>query len=92
MKKAGVIVSPGSFGENIIVKDFMMGKLRIGDRFKIGLSAVLEITQFGKECHAPCAIFKQVGFCIMPQEGVFARVIASGVVKTLDPVDLIKPF
>ncbi len=86
MKKDGAIVSYGSFGENIVVKGFAWEELKVGDHLKIGAAAVVEVTQLGKECHAPCAISQQAGYCIMPVEGVFARVITSGVVKTMDPI------
>ena len=64
--------------------------LPIGTRLNAGKDVVLEITQIGKECHAGCAIFKQVGKCIMPKEGVFARVIHGGVVKTGDEIKVKK--
>ncbi|MFA6378907.1 MAG: MOSC domain-containing protein [Candidatus Omnitrophota bacterium] len=88
MKQDGVDVSSGCFGENIVVRHFALEKVKVGDRLKAGDTAVLEITQLGKECHNPCAIFKKVGYCIMPTQGVFARVVVSGKVKTQDPIDL----
>jgi len=68
----------GAFAENIITRGIELNKLNIGDRLKIG-DVVLEITQIGKECHnSGCAIKKATGDCIMPREGIFARVIQGG--------------
>ena len=69
----------GAFAENIITRGIELNKLNIGDRLKIGDDVVLEITQIGKECHnSGCAIKKATGDCIMPREGIFARVIQGG--------------
>ena len=69
----------GAFAENIITRGIELNKLNIGDRLKIGDGVVLEITQIGKECHnSGCAIKKATGDCIMPREGIFARVIQGG--------------
>lgn len=89
MKNLGLEVKPGDFAENITVSGFDVFLLPIGSRLKIGKDAVVEITQIGKECHDRCAIFKSVGTCIMPVEGVFARVITSGTVSTGNRVSLI---
>ena len=86
MKQKGVSLSQGSFGENIIMKGLNLKALKIADQIKIGPTAVLEVTQIGKDCHEPCAIFKKAGYCIMPSEGIFARVVSSGKAKALDPV------
>jgi MOSC domain-containing protein YiiM len=59
-----------------------------GTKLQAGAEVILEITQIGKACHKGCAIFAQVGTCIMPKEGVFARVIRGGVVNTGDPVEI----
>jgi len=56
---------------------------------KVGESVVLEVTQIGKECHQGCAIREQVGDCVMPREGVFARVVEGGVAKAGDRISLI---
>ena len=69
----------GAFAENIITRGIELNKLNIGDRLEIGDDVVLEITQIGKECHnSGCAIKKATGDCIMPREGIFARVIQGG--------------
>ena len=67
----------GAFGENIVTEGIVLHKLQVGQLLKIG-SAVLEISKIGKECHAPCRIAKIVGRCIMPEEGVFAKVMQVG--------------
>ncbi len=69
----------GAFAENIITRGIDLTTLNIGDRLQIGDTVVLEITQIGKECHNDgCAIKKATGDCIMPKEGLFARVIQGG--------------
>jgi len=62
--------------------------LPVGTRLLVGEEVLLEVTQIGKECHTGCAIFKQVGKCIMPKEGIFARVIQGGTVKEGDPIQI----
>ena len=69
----------GAFAENIITRGLDLSALKIGDRLQIGETVLLEITQIGKECHNNgCAIKKATGDCIMPREGIFARVLAGG--------------
>jgi MOSC domain-containing protein YiiM len=60
--------------------------LPVGTRVSVGDDVILEITQIGKECHTKCAIYRQVGKCIMPEEGVFARVIKGGQVRAGDTI------
>lgn len=84
MQGAGFDVSPGDFAENLTTEGVDLASLPVGTRLSIGQDAILEVTQIGKECHTGCAIFRQVGKCIMPKEGVFARVIHGGVVKAGD--------
>ncbi|MEI7449992.1 MAG: MOSC domain-containing protein [Desulfomonile sp.] len=90
MKAKGLEVSSGSFAENFTTRDFDLGSVRVGDRLLIGESIVLEITQIGKECHTRCAIYHKVGECIMPEQGVFAKVIRGGHVEAGDPIDLMR--
>ncbi len=92
----GADVEFGAFGENLVVEGFELGKIPVGTRFEIG-EAVLELTQIGKECHSHCAIYKAVGDCIMPREGVFARVIKGGEIHPGDEIRMMafdreKPF
>ena len=77
----------GAFAENIITRGIDLSNIKIGERLKIGEKVVLEITQIGKECHNNgCAIKKKTGDCIMPREGLFAKVIAGGRVQAGDIV------
>lgn len=86
-KARGADVGHGSFGENIVVEGFDLKSLPIGTRFTCG-DVVLELTQVGKQCHAHCAIYHQVGDCIMPREGVFCKVIEGGAIapSTTTPI------
>ncbi|MBE8949855.1 MAG: MOSC domain-containing protein [Quinella sp. 3Q1] len=86
-KARGAKVEPGAFGENIIAEGFTFKKLPVGTRLKCG-DVFFEITQIGKECHAHCAIYQQVGDCIMPREGVFARVLHGGKISVGDELEL----
>lgn len=89
MKTKGLDVEPGSFAENLTTRDFDLGSVRVGDRLRVGTSAVLEVTQIGKECHTRCAIYQQVGECIMPEQGVFAKVLEEGVIKAGDAIEFL---
>jgi MOSC domain-containing protein YiiM len=86
MRQIGYEVGPGDFAENLTCEGIELLSLPIGTRITIGDEVILEISQIGKECHAGCAVFKQTGKCIMPKEGVFARVICGGPVKTGDEI------
>lgn len=86
----GAEVAFGAFGENLIVEGYDLRKLPVGSKFKIG-EVILELTQIGKECHSHCEIYKQMGDCIMPREGVFTQVIQGGHIKKGDAVELILP-
>ena len=79
----GADVQFGAFGENLIVEGFHFRTLPVGTVFQVG-DAVLEMTQIGKECHSHCQIYKVMGDCIMPREGVFARVLEGGTLKVGD--------
>lgn len=76
-RQRGARVENGAFGENLVVEGIDFSALPVGTRLACG-NVVLEITQIGKECHHGCAIFQQMGDCIMPREGVFAKVIRGG--------------
>ncbi len=90
MLDMGIKVKPGDFAENLTTEGIDLVSLPIGTILRIGDDITLEITQIGKDCHAGCAIFKQVGKCIMPKEGVFARVIKGGPVKVGDEIQVDK--
>ncbi|MFZ0454901.1 MAG: MOSC domain-containing protein [Ignavibacteriaceae bacterium] len=87
MRKAGLPnLRPGAFAENITTEFIDIPNLQIGSKIKIGESAELVITQIGKECHTKCAIFVKVGDCVMPKEGIFAKVVKSGKIFNGDEV------
>ena len=89
MKEKGFDVKPGSFAENLTTRGFDLGAVKIGDRLKIGETVLLEVTQIGKECHSRCAIYHQVGDCIMPKKGVFARVLTGGRIRRGDSIRIL---
>lgn len=90
MREAGLPrLRPGAFAENITTEFINIPMLKIGTIVKIGESAELQITQIGKECHDKCAIYAQVGDCVMPREGIFAKVIKSGDIKVDDKIEII---
>ena len=88
-REKGAQVEFGAFGENLIVEGFDLKSLPVGTRFRIG-DVLLELTQIGKECHDHCAIYKAVGDCIMPREGVFTRVLTGGVIRPGQEIELIE--
>lgn len=77
----------GAFAENILTGGLALKALPIGTRLRVG-GALLEVTQIGKECHKDCAIRQQVGDCVMPREGIFARVLTGGAVRPGDPITI----
>jgi MOSC domain-containing protein YiiM len=88
MQEKGLKVGPGDFAENLTTEGIDLLSLAKGQRIFIGQDIILEVTQIGKECPAPCAIFRKAGECVMPKEGIFARVIKGGEVK---PGDDLRP-
>jgi MOSC domain-containing protein YiiM len=86
MRDLGLELGPGDFAENLTIEGLDLTSLPVGTHICIGDEIVLELTQIGKECHAGCAIFRQVGKCIMPREGVFTRVVRGGTVRAGDRV------
>jgi molybdopterin adenylyltransferase len=89
MRKMGFEVGPGDFAENLTTEGIELVSLPIGTRVAVGKDILLEISQIGKECHSGCAIMKQTGKCIMPKEGVFARVVRGGKVKAGDEIKVV---
>ena len=85
----GASVSEGDFAENITTEGIDLRSLATGSKLRLGAAAEVEITQFGKECHSRCAIFQQVGDCIMPREGVFAKVTKPGRIKAGDTIEVL---
>ena len=90
MKGQGAKVEPGDFAENITVEGIVLYDLPIGIQLALGEEALLEVTQIGKECHQGCEIFKQVGSCIMPTQGIFGKVIKTGTISVGDVVRILE--
>jgi MOSC domain-containing protein YiiM len=86
MRAKGLTVGPGDFAENLTLLGLDLTSLSLGAQLKLGKNVLLEISQLGKECHTPCAIFYAAGDCVMPKEGVFARVLRGGTVKVGDSI------
>ncbi len=84
----GAEVDFGAFGENLIVEGYHFKELPVGTRFQIG-DVLLEMTQIGKECHSHCQIYHVMGDCIMPREGVFARVLQGGTIQKGDTITML---
>ncbi len=89
MTARGANVSPGDFAENITTEGIELTKLNIADKIKIGKQVALQITQFEKPCQNQCEIFKQIGDCVMPTDGIFAKVIKPGKIKVGDTIEVI---
>lgn len=87
-KKRGADVIDGAFGENLVVEGFDFRNLPVGTIFQCG-DVILEMTQIGKQCHSHCEIYKIMGECIMPKEGVFTKVIQGGIIRTGDEMTII---
>ena len=90
IKEKGLDVRPGDFAENITTEGIRLYELPIGTRLRAGGESLLEVTQIGKECHARCAIFHQVGDCVMPREGIFVRVLKGGEIKPGDDIRVLE--
>jgi MOSC domain-containing protein YiiM len=86
MRELGFEIGPGDFAENLTTEGLELASLSPGTRISIGDDVILEITQIGKECHSGCAIYQQIGKCIMPKEGIFAKVIRGGFVRAGDQI------
>ena len=89
VRARGAEVADGAFGENLIVEGFDFKSLPVGTVFQCG-DVVLEMTQIGKECHSHCEIYKVMGDCIMPREGVFTKVLHGGVIREGDEMTILK--
>jgi MOSC domain-containing protein YiiM len=89
MRAKGFELQLGDFAENLTTEGIDLCSLPIGARMRVGKGVVLEMTQIGKECHADCAVRKEVGDCIMPREGVFTKVIRGGTIRPGDSLIII---
>lgn len=88
MRAVGLDVDKGDFAENLTTRGIDLVALPVGTHLVIGGQVVLEVTQIGKECHHRCAIYYQAGDCVMPKEGIFARVLKGGPVKAGDQIEV----
>jgi MOSC domain-containing protein YiiM len=86
-KHASVEIRAGIYAENITTEGIDLAALKLGDKLRVGKTAVLQISKIGKECHKHCAIYHQVGDCIMPREGIFGEVIEGGEIGVGDGVE-----
>lgn len=89
MAAAGLEVGPGDFAENITTEGIDLVSLPIGQKLRLGDEIFVEITQIGKECHDRCAIYYQAGDCVMPREGIFAKILTGGIIRTGDSITLV---
>jgi MOSC domain-containing protein YiiM len=90
MRSTGLDLKPGDFAENLTTEGLDLPHLPVGTSLSVGQEVLLQVTQIGKECHTGCAIFKQVGKCIMPKEGIFAKVIQGGIIKEGDAIQVVE--
>ena len=88
-RQTGLDVDSGDFAENITTSGIDWKQISLGCRLQLGSQVVVEITQIGKECHTKCAIYYRAGDCIMPREGIFARVIEGGTLKVNDSIRIL---
>ncbi len=89
VRRRGLDVTFGDFAENIATEGVDWQSVPIGTRLKLGETALVEITQIGKECHNKCAIYYKAGDCIMPKEGIFARVLEGGILHCGDSIQIL---
>lgn len=80
-------IPTGAFAENILTQGIALSKLPIGTKLRVG-QVLLQVTQIGKECHADCAIRRQVGDCVMPREGIFTKVLEEGSIRPGDEITI----
>ena len=89
MQSKGLKVSAGDFAENITTEGIDLLSLPVGTKMNIGKDAEVEVSQIGKVCHKPCAIYHQAGDCVMPKEGIFAKVMAGGYLHPGEPIQIV---
>lgn len=87
--RQGYSFRPGDFAENITTEGIELPLLPVGSRLEVGGEVLLEVTQIGKKCHLKCDIYKEVGRCIMPKEGIFAAVVRGGEIRAGAPIKLV---
>ena len=90
MKALGIEgLCTGKFAENLTTEGIVLYELPVGTKLRIG-ETIQEVTQIGKECHVKCAIFQQIGSCVMPTEGIFTKVLKEGIIKAGDEIETIE--
>jgi MOSC domain-containing protein YiiM len=89
IRKMGLNVNPGDFAENLTTEGIELPTLPIGTTLQVGGKVLMRVTQIGKECHARCAIFQQVGDCVMPKEGIFTEVVTGGDIGVGDEIEVL---
>ena len=90
MQQKGLDVNPGDFAENLTTEGIDLLALSIGTKLSVGENIILRVTQKGKVCHEPCAIYYQAGYCAMPEEGIFAEVLTGGKISSGDLIEILK--
>lgn len=88
IRAKGLNVQYGDFAENLTIEGIDLPALPIGTRLKVGKEVLLKVTQIGKECHSRCNIFYTVGDCVMPREGIFAKVLVGGEIRVDDRIEI----
>jgi len=89
LRDGGLVLAPGAFAENLRVSGLERARMMPGTFLRFERGAVLQVTQIGKECHTGCAIARAVGRCVMPTEGIFARVVRGGEVSAGDSLEVL---
>ena len=90
IRRKGLDVNYGDFAENLTTEGIELFTLPVGTKITVGADVLLEVTQIGKTCLAPCAIFHAVGDCVMPKEGIFVRVLSEGVISVGDEITVVE--
>ncbi|HQU31492.1 MAG: MOSC domain-containing protein [Planctomycetia bacterium] len=90
MRKKGLTIRDGDFGENIVTEGIELKSLPIGTILKIGEGITIRVTQIGKLCHDRCAIYYTAGDCIMPREGIFGEILTGGTIQTGDEIEILE--
>lgn len=89
IRAKGLNVQYGDFAENLTTEGIILYELPVGTQMRVGEGVLLRVSQIGKECHSRCAIFQQVGDCVMPREGIFAEVVTEGEIKVGDEIEVL---
>jgi MOSC domain-containing protein YiiM len=88
IREKGLDVNHGDFAENLTIEGIDLPSLPLGTKLKVGKEVLLEVSQIGKVCHTRCNIFYTVGDCVMPREGIFAKVLVGGTIKVDDRIEV----